>query len=432
MEPEVGEHETGVVDRLALPLAVASVLSVLAVFSTYADRPIADEAGHHLHAIRQFYEGDWSRPEHLPMFPAYHAVAAVAARVFGANLLVLRGLSAVMMIGAVVFFDAALRRRGVKHRGYALLHFAWLPLLLPFSVMVYTESASMLCLAAAIYLQSRRQLQLSALALLFACLVRQSNVVWVVLLAVLAWTEHGREMPGDSRKVEGGGARASNGELVVQLWGHAAVTVLTSVWLIVDAGGTRTIEANRPRFNVAQLYLFAMAGILLWAPLWMRRLPHDVRALVLWFRMSPARGVVVVIVAGALVAMLAIAFRNPHPWNENPRYFRNLPLMAMSQSSAVRWIVAAVIVAIAPIVVRFTLAQTDRLKLALAWMFALLFLLPHSLAEPRYYVVPFVLLNLLSRYSAAEARVMAAWYFTLSAVLIVEIARVGDAGGGVL
>jgi len=414
---QASEHETGVIDRLALPIAVGSILVALAVLSVYADRPVADEFGHHLYAIQQFYEGDWSRPEHLPMLPAYHALAAVTARVFGANLLVLRGLSAVMMIGAIFFFDGALRRRGVVHRGHALLHFAWLPLLLPFSVMVYTESASMLCLAAAIYLQSRRRLQLSAMALLLACLVRQSNMVWVVFLAVLAWMEQ---------------ERATNGGMLRRLWVHAIVTVLVGVWLLMDTGGARAVEANRPRFNVAQLYLFAMTVVVLWAPVWIARVPRDAIALASWIRRSPLRGVLVVLAAGVALVLLVIAFENPHPWNENTRYFRNIPLMAMSQSWGVRWIVAIVIVAVAPILVHFQADQPAGSKLALVWLFTLLFLLPHSLAEPRYYIVPVVLLNLLTCFTASEARALTGWYLVLSVLLITAIVRVGDAGGGVL
>jgi len=432
MGPEAGDHETGVVDRLALPLAVGGVVVVLGALSIFAGHPIADEAGHHLPAIRQFYEGDWSRPEHLPMLPAYHAFAAVAATHFGANLIVLRGLSTAMMIGAILFYRAALRQRAVDDRGHALLHFAWLPLLLPFAVLVYTESASMLCLTAALYLHSRRRLELSGLALLLACLIRQSNVVWVVVLAALAMIECGEGTSALGAPDVAHGPRHPRRRVAARLWGHAVVAILAGIWFLADPAGARAVEANRPRFNPAQFYLFALAVILLWAPVWIGRLGGELRALRTWSKRTPARSVGAILLGIAATALLAVLFQNPHPWNENPRYFRNLPLMAMAQSWPARLTVSGLIVAAAPIVVRFTLAQPTRRMLGLVWLFTLLFLVPHSLAEPRYYVVPVVLLNLLTRFTASQARAMTLWCAATTVAVVVVVVLSGDPSGGVL
>ena len=92
--------------RLALGLAIGSVLVWFAVLSAVKPAPIADEAGQHWHAINQFYNGDWTMPDHIPMLPTYHALACLCWKVFGPHLIVLRALSALMAVAAIVAFGA--------------------------------------------------------------------------------------------------------------------------------------------------------------------------------------------------------------------------------------------------------------------------------------------------------------------------------------
>lgn len=418
--------------RLSLALAIGSILLWFTVLSILNPAPIADEAGHHLHAVRQFYAGDWTWPERLPMLPTYHALAALACKVFGAKLLVLRGLSAVMAIGAIMLFHAAIRRRFTPLSGDTLLHFAWNPILFPFTVMVYTESASMLCLTAALCLHFGRRYRWSAVALLAACLIRQSNLVWVAMLAGWAvlpvgdTTRPGRQPRAAKSPL--GTVRAS----VSRVWVHIILLAGGVAFYVLYGGpALQTVEANRPRFNVAQLYLFAIFIIMLWAPIWTMRLGTDVRNFGRWAGANPLGASVAVLLAVAAVAGLSLGFRNPHPWNQNEEYFRNFPLIAMTNSRAARVFVACVIVCVGPILLRFVLAQPDRHLFGLVGLFSLLFLLPHSLAEPRYYVIPVVFLNLLTRYSAIEARCLTLWYALISIAIAAAVAIQGHPGGGV-
>ena len=404
----------------ALGLAVGSVALLFVGLSLLNPRPIADEAGHHLHVIRQFYNGDWSWPDHLPMLPTYHVVATGVAKVCGANLFVLRAFSAMMAIFAIIIFRGVTRHRSFDEPDDALLHFAWHPILFPFTVLVYTDIAAMLCLVGAVYLQVRRQLLLSALLLLLACLARQSNVVWVVFMAVWAVVERFDD------------DRAGVKAVLPRLGPHLALVVAAAVYFILMGGASPApVEANRIRINVAQFYLFALFIVVLWAPIWLARLPDDWRAFCRWGVGHPGAGVTATLVGWALVPVLAIGFGNPHPWNSNPDYLRNWPLMLLADSWAARIAAGILIIGLAPSVVRFTLAQPQRRLLGWTWLLSFLFLLPHSLAEPRYYIVPVFLLNLFTRYSASSARHLTLWYLFLSAGVGLVVCVVGHPGGGV-
>ncbi len=423
-------RDDGLTDRVAVAVAVGSILAWLALVSIYLPHPIADEAGHHLRVIRQFYEGDWSLPAYLPMFPAYHAVAAVVCKVFGANLLVLRAFSAVMAIGAIWLFHATLRCRCADDRGDRLLHFAWLPILFPFTVLAYTESASMLLLVAALYLHTRRYNRSAAVTLLLACLVRQSNIVWAALFAVLTVRQLLRRRQGNSNAPAPGRKRLVL--IVHHIWPHLIVVALiAALMLIVSGFDMGRVEANRPRFNIAQFYLFALFVILLWAPILFARLPGDTRLLRRWLTSNPAKGAMATTLGMATTLALVAAFRNPHPWNHNEAYFRNWALIAMSESWLVRTIASLLIVGAGASMVHFTTQQANRSTLRIVWLCSWLYLLPHSLAEPRYYIVPVFFLNFFTDYRPQEARRLTLWYLLIGAIIGAAILSKGGPEGGV-
>lgn len=255
---------------IALILAISGVAVYFVAISIVNPVPIADEAGHHLQVIRQFHEGDWSWPGHLPMPPTYHVAAVAICKLFGAKLYVLRLFGAVMAVAGVLLYRDVARRCVREYSGDSLLHFAWLPILFPFSVLVYTDMASVLCVIAGTCLQLRRRWTWSATCLLVACAIRPSNVVWIGFL--LAWEiDRQRRTDGD----EGGGlhgAGSAIGRTLLMCSGHAAVMVLGVVFLAVTLGSWgHVVEANRPRFNIAQFYLFALFAILLWLPVLVTR-----------------------------------------------------------------------------------------------------------------------------------------------------------------
>jgi len=132
----------------------------------------------------------------------------------------------------------------------------------------------------------------------------------------------------------------------------------------------------------------------------------------------------------AAVFLLTIAYDNPHPWNNNVDYLRNLPLIAMSNSLRARFAAACLIVIVVPVIVRFTMDQPNRRMLALVWLLSVLFLLPHSLAEPRYYIVPAFFVNFFTRYTQKQGRSLTVWYATVSAAVAVYVCLQGRPEGG--
>lgn len=411
---------------LALVVAWATVLGWLGVLSWLKPQYIADE-WRHLLVIQGLTRGEWPPAGYLPMLPAYHLLAAGAACVFGDALLVVRALNAILALASVWVVDRIARRLGVNAGGGAVLLFVWNPLLLPYLVMGYTESATMLALLVAVYLHVRGWLLPSVGVLLLACLLRQSSVVWVAFLAgwhILATWD---AQPGD-------GTRWDRVCRVVRtcagrLWGHLALLVVAAGVLIWHPTFTAGSEVgNRAAVNVAQFYLFGLVVGALWLPLWLGVLCR------LWpSRLQPslAWGWVCALLLAA-VGGLEMAYRNPHPWNGDAAFLRNWPLITMMTSQVARLAAAVAIVAVAVLAAMFVYGKAGRRLLLLTWVFSLLYISPHWLVDPRYYIVPTVLLGLLTPLGPVSARWQIAWQAALTAGLAAYIVVCGSPNGGVL
>jgi hypothetical protein len=285
----------------------------------------------------------------------------------------------------------------------------------------------------------RRRFALSAAILLLACLVRQSNVVWVVFMAIWAVVQGNQAavlLPPEKSNADAPAGRTRSATLmrlgIGRTWGHLIVVALAAAFFIYNQGPTLSmVEANRPRFNPAQLYLFALFIMFLWAPIWVARFHDDVHWLCRYAVRHRLVAAVALLLAAGVVLLLANVYDNPHPWNRNVNYIRNLPLVAMSNSLSVRLAVACLIMMVLPMVVRFTLAQPNCRMLGLVWLLSIAFILPHSLAEPRYYIVPALFLNLFTRYTSGQARYLTVWYAASSALIALFVGLYGNPDGGI-
>jgi hypothetical protein len=64
-----------------------------------------------------------------------------------------------------------------------------------------------------------------------------------------------------------------------------------------------------------------------------------------------------------------------------------------------------------------------RVFVVFLWAVALLYVAPHWLVDPRYYVVPAVLLTLLLPLNLAQLRRLAAWYALLAVIAGIFVLR---------
>lgn len=401
-----------------------SIVGWLICYQLAKPQWVADEQRHVL-VIQWFAEGKPLPPGFLPMLPLYHWVAAGVAKLYGATLLTVRTFNACLALAALLLLAAAVRRREPQTDGARLLLFAWNPLLFPLFAMVYTEAAAILALAAAFYCHVRRWWVISAGALLLACILRQSTIVWVLFFAAWAlWTDEDprRNVPGASWR-----ERLRSPAVWRRIWPHALLLAAGGLAFVLNPAFAAGLEyGNRAQFNPAQFYVFGLTVALIGLPLWIQVFARA------WSRcFAPALawgGVCALLLAG--IGFLESAFVNPHPWNGDPLYLRNLPLLAMQRSLLLRLALALLLVALSAIIWRYVTQPHAGRLLRLVVVISLLYLVPHYLVDPRYYILPVVFFDLFAPYTPARRWLLVSWQALLTLATCAYILAQGSPHGG--
>ncbi len=401
-------------------IALGTIVVWLVALQIVNPGPIADECIHHP-AVTELAHGRTPDADRLPMLPTYHYVGAGVVWLLGDSLFVLRLFSAAMTVGALAFWYGAARARHGQAAGSQLLLLAWSPLYLPYSVLAYTEPAALLALSAAVWCYVRRHPLGLAGALLLAGLIRQSNVIWVVFFGVWLLAD---ELDADRWRF---GDWPAFRRMLPKLWPPALAGALLGAYLLLNLDWALTPnEANRARFNASQLYLFGLVVIVLWLPLWVGRLWRGLRAGPV---LPPAWKCCVVVAATAALA-LALDPDDSHPWNVDPRFLRNRLTVLLQASVAARLVLAGLIgVVLVPLISHVWNRPARHILLA-AWVFAVLFVLPHRLVDHRYYIFPVMFVHFCTRYTPGQCRALCVWSLVLSVAVAAYQAVFGGLDAG--
>jgi hypothetical protein len=410
--------------RFSLALAILSLLCWLALVICFRRDPFVDE-NDHLPVIQGLWHGNWDAAAGLPMPPGYHWIVARALFFTPPTLLLARIVTCLLAVFAIVLFRRAARLWRPDLEGNTLLHFVWQPLLFPLFALVYTETAMILFLVAAIYCQTLRRPTLAAALALASCLIRQTNAAWLPLFAlwtIVDWREETRDRWPRISEQLGSAAR----DLFRRVWLYLfACLAVPCVLLWRGSVLFGNSQDNSPGVNAAQFYVFGLFALGLWAPIWLERLPADLRSAVAYAARRPARAAMAFGLTAVVIALLALNFHNPHPWNLLRGFVRNWALLAMTKWTVARVVGIACALGGAALVFRQVASLRRPLMPAVAWMTSLVFLLPHSLVETRYYILPAVFVNWFTPFSERQARRLTVWYAILTAVICAAVVAKG-------
>lgn len=390
-------------------VTLAGIVGVLAWYLLLlALRPgfFVDE-GIHVPAVWNLLQGNAAALDRVPMLPTYHYFLAHVAGALGAELWTLRLPTVLLSWGTLLALGAALRSLNHAAPPERLLLLVAHPLLLPVCAVVYTDIPALLPLLVGLTLHCHRRYRAAALFLAISAAIRQSHIVWFGLFLLLALAECEGALPRSlCRRARAGALLRAAGR---SCWPYLCGLAIGAGLLVWHGPATRLIIQNHPQFNPAQFFLLGLAAAVAWLPIW---LPHvwQHRRPLLRAALDPA----LCVLPFALAGMLALSFRNPHEWNMTPHFIHNWPLATMTLHAGTRFVAGAVIVVAGLALAHRTAAGPRARELALIWLVTVVFLIPHYFADPRYYLVPFLLVDLFSAYTPAETRRLAAWYLGLT------------------
>lgn len=394
--------------RLALPVAILSIVGWAVLVCQTRTWFVGDEI-YHVPAIRDLADGHWETALGLPLPPTYHLYASCFVRVLGDALWVMRLANVVLAVAAVLLYHAAAR---ACHRDYGaarLLQFAWNPLLLPYWVLVYTDLAALVAVLVALNFHVRNRTKLAAVGLLLACVIRQTSVMWVLLfLALGALRHYDARRAADPADETDWPALAR--DVARRYWPYGLAFAAGSAFAIAGRGALFAAKIeNWATVNVAQIFVLVLLAALLWLPRWIAHVPHVWRRHIEPALVRPSGSAAAV----AATALLAETY-GTHYWNRTLDFLRNWPLLYMARQGMFRYLMAALVVFLLPVFAYVTWRNPARRVLILLWAFTILFVMPHYVADPRYYIVPFVLIDFYTREQPARLRWQVAWYLLLA------------------
>jgi len=405
-------------ERFPLACALAGVALWWALSCALHPGVIVDELDHFA-VIRELREGTSPLAREMPMPLTYHWLARAVLWPWEPPLWGVRALSALLSSGGLFIFDAAARRENARRpapageAGPSLWHWAFLPLLFPYSALVYTEPLALTAVAVALYGRARGQAWLAAAAMLGSCLVRQSHVVWLAFFClwelVEAWPRLGRGMARWLGLVRAG-----------LPYGLAAAVMIA---LFVSRGSLSfsNLPNNDAGFNPGQFCVLGAFVLLLWAPVWVARGPLAAAACAAAVRARPLTSGLGLAVGVPLAAWGGLRFANLNEWNWLPEFVGNWLLIWMDRHAALATAIILADAAALGLLLWLGRPQQARLLLGALLFFTLIYLAPQNLIDPRYFVVPVALAHWLVRLSAAESRLLGVWYGGLSVAMAVVV-----------
>jgi len=401
--------------RLCLITAYTLTLFWGVLYTGFAHGALCDEPGH-LGVLYHFAEHKLGWPDHLTTPPGYHLVA-LALGGGQPSLTAARLTSTLFALVGLTAFAGAWRRLHAQPAGPATLLFALLPIFQPFTGLAYNDVPALALLLCALWAQLADRLPTATLALVLACLVRQTNLIWIPFL--ILWEIQRTPRPSGQTLRQHAVTIAftrTRGYVIILV--AAAALILYAGRLTPGTANRNDLRPNPAAFTFAAL-LFGALGL----PVWLAHVRSMVARWIAFARASPARTAAGFIAGAALIAGFAVTYTNPHEWNrdlwwEGVRFtlLRNWPLIYIDRIPALR--VVAGFGIILAVVAGAQLCRTSphgRI-LALSLLFSAALIGSNFLVDPRYYLTPAAVLLLLIRPARRDFFLLMGWWVLIALV----------------
>lgn len=401
--------------RRCLVAAFGLTLVWGALYTGFAHGPLCDESGH-VGVITHFAEDRPGWPSNLTTPPGYQFFALVLGG-GQPSLTAARLTSTLFGLLALAAFAGAWRRLHARPAGPATLLFALLPIFQPFTGLAYNDVTALAFLLCAVWAQLAGRLPTAALALGAACLVRQTNLVWVPFF--ILWEILRQPPPAATSRWHHAVTTTFN-----RMRGHVILLGLAAaIFLYAGRFTPGTANSNDLRPNPAAFTFAALLVVTLGLPVWLAHLRPAVAGFTAAARRRPAFAALWLTAAAVIVGLVAATYTNPHGWNrdlwwDGTRFtlLRNWPLVYIEKIPALRILTGVLVVFATLALAHLCRAQRHGKALALMFPFGAVLLGSNYLVDPRYYLTPAALLLLLSVPDRRDFFRLAAWWALIALI----------------
>lgn len=379
-------------------------ISYCIIFFFIKDFRIIQDEYYHFNQIERFVIGESSINPALTTLPGYHLVMATLVRIFQINnLAFLRLLNVIFGLLTVSIFYKVTKIIDPKHAIYKTLQFTFLPLVMIFVFLVYTDIFSLGLLLAAYYFVEKKQYTLAGVIGLFSLAVRQNNVIWLLFYCAVVYVQvyglsfHWKKLVSLVRKV-----------WFILL--DILLFILFSLWhggFSLGDEGMHPVSIFHPGNIYLLLFLFAL---LFW--------PYLAGNLYAGLKVFRSKKLLLLLIP-FFVTIPTFTFINDHPFNSTWWFLHNFFLVYFT-ADVFRKVLFFTIVTIS--LYALGVIRLEKKSFYLLYPFTVLFLAPSWLIEARYYIVPFCFFILFKKEDAMlTSRIQILYEIVLSVILITGI-----------
>lgn len=344
----------------------------------------------HMEQIQSIFYGKYVLHKGLTVPPTYHAMIALIAKALHLDIeshLAVRILSFLGSIGCIFIFHSIAQRLSADDCHIRTLQFIFFPLIFPFFFLIYTDIWALGSILLSVERALARKLWTSALAIVFATLLRPPNIVFSSLPILLFFSEF---------PMQPGIMFLRN--ILKKLFPFFLLGAGFIIFVIMNGGiaiGDRKHHQIALNFSNLWLFFLLFAGLLL---------PACCLALKNLISLYSGFSLQKLGFVSLLFLFYYLTYTVSHPYNFDHFFLRNMILYYTTHFIPIK-ILAFFIILLGGIGFFFTKIHHTAFKIFLP-IICLLYILPFPLIEGRYYIPAFSLF-LLFRKEAAGAHEIA-------------------------
>jgi alpha-1,2-glucosyltransferase len=368
-----------VAERLGPAVPIVAALAPGAVLFSMSGRDLYSDEGCHFREIGVIREGEWQSIECLTTVAGYHVVVAKVGQWLSLPGTLDAARLVTVCASAVLFALFAICATRVGSRpGLKTMQLVALPILFPYTGLVYTDVAALLGLLLAAFFALRGQSLRAALALTLTLAVRQTHIVWGALLVAMCWETSGLWPQTRAGWLD---ARAWRTRLLAA-WPFAIPVAAFTAFVVWNRGiAVGDTSAHAAGFYLGNPILAGLLFAMFFAPQTLVTTWHRLRR-------SPAAW----LLALTCVALVMSRFAVTHPYNQATEvsFLRNRAILWFASGPGPKFLLA-LCVALGAVGL---IGERVRLKVPLL-LTAALSMVPFELIEHRYAIPAFAFFILL-------------------------------------
>lgn len=404
---------------IIIPVIIA-YLGIFYYFIFYKTGFRVDEETH-AWIISSFFRGDYIVLNHLTVIPGYHFFSSLFLSLFNQDTIELKRLFNVITgIAAIVIFYLTERNYAkASSNRIKSLQFAFVPLIMPFFFLIYTDPLALLFVILANYFFHKKKYQLSGTSLIFSMLVRQSNVIWIFYFMSLSVFESDFKL----KKIKEEWKNYLL-EFIEKNLTNLLGLILFFIFMFINGGIALGDKAQHPSFTLSSgnLYLTGFLLVFLNLPYAISQ-SKSIAKLISEIFKNKLQAVVFLSIVTASAIHFFNFFKLSHPYNNPQSYYwiiRNIFLEQILNNNLYK--IGFFIIMIYAILMLWDLVK-ERKQEALAFIFfSVLALSSFWLIEVRYAIIPLALYQLLRKPASQKTEITQLGYnIILSGISIYTI-----------